>query len=359
MTDEDAGVDTCDRARWPRRAVLAGLAGAGLAATAGVADRIAPPGAAPPERDLADVRRTAERPADAAGFASRDESYARSAGPIERASAVRQPAPAPAPAPTPGPEFPTAAAAAAATEVTVATILDPADPVVHLLRRTTFGPTPELVAMVHAVGIDAWLESQLAPGTIPDPEADAIWAAFPLASADPPTIRASVERARWDAMNDHSTATMARQVWSNRQLFEVMVDFWANHLNVPTPGPGGWDVGPAYQNDVIRRHALGTFSDMLVDAVRHPALLRYLTAAQSTKESVNENLGRELLELHTVGVASGYTEDDVRNSAYILTGRTVLGRDAGDDESTFRYDPDKHWVGPVTVLDFHHDNSTA
>ncbi|HET9608947.1 MAG TPA: DUF1800 domain-containing protein, partial [Acidimicrobiales bacterium] len=249
--------------------------------------------------------------------------------------------------------------AATATAVTAPTNLDTSDPVLHLLRRTTFGPHPELVDEVRSAGIDGWLAAQLDPAAIPDPLGDLAWHSFPLASADPPTIRASIERTTWGAMHELSQATFARQLWSQRQLHEVMVDFWANHLNAPSPGPGSWDVGASYHAQVIRPHALGTFADMLVAAGRHPAILRYLTAAQSTKDAVNENLGREVLELHTVGVASGYTEQDVRNSAYILTGRTVVGEDGGDDEGTFRYDPDKHWVGPVAVLDFRHDNGSA
>ncbi|HEX6568034.1 MAG TPA: DUF1800 domain-containing protein, partial [Acidimicrobiales bacterium] len=304
-----------------------------------------------PQPAAPEARRAASRPADAGGFANRDESYARALGPAERASAAHAPAPKLV--------FATAGEAAAATDVTAPTILDPSDPAVHLLRRTTFGPTPALVDDVHRDGIDGWLSAQLAPEAIADPLADAAWTAFPLASADPATIRGSIERYGWEAMLQYSRATMARQLWSNRQLYEVMVDFWANHLNVPTPGPGSWDVGGSYHTDVIRRHALGSFTDMLLAAGQHPAMLRYLTAAESTKESVNENLGRELLELHTVGVTSGYTEVDVRNSAYILTGRTVVGEHGPGTESTFRYDPGMHWVGPVTVLDFRHDNASA
>ena len=67
-------------------------------------------------------------------------------------------------------------------------------------------------------------------------------------------------------------ATLARQMWSSRQLFEVMVDFWSNHLNVTNPFDGGWDVRTPYDNDVIRKHALGKFSDMLTR--RAPATRR-------------------------------------------------------------------------------------
>ncbi len=333
---------------WRRRSVIAGIGGTAVAATVFTGSRVLRRSDEPPT--ALDVRRTAEAPADAGGFANRDESYA-ALGQPEQISATQVAPPALV--------FPTASEAAAAAQVTAPTILDTTDPVLHLLRRTTFGPTPDLVAGVHAVGIDAWLATQFEPINIPDPAADAAWAAFPLASADPAAVRSSIEPRTWAAMTDFGRATLARQLWSERQLYEVMVDFWANHLNVPTPGPGGWDVGPSYHRDVIRTHALGTFTDMLVAAGRHPALLRYLTAEQSKKDSVNENLGRELLELHTVGVASGYGEDDVRNSAYILTGRTIVGSDGPGEEGTFRYDPDMHWVGPVAVLDFQHPNDTA
>lgn len=348
---DDGGAPTARR--WPRRAVVGGLAGAGAGAAALAVGRLRRDtgGPAPAGDGRPVFRQAATRPVDAGGFANRDESYANSSGGAKRVSATSEP----------GPTLlhPTAGEAAAATAVTVPTILDTSDPVIHLLRRTTFGPHPELVDEVRAAGIDSWLAAQLDPATIPDPLGDLAWHSFPLASADPPTIRASIERTTWGAMHELSMATYGRQLWSQRQLYEVMVDFWANHLNAPSPGPGSWDVGASYHAQVIRPHALGTFSDMLVAAGRHPAILRYLTADQSTKDAVNENLGREVLELHTVGVASGYTEQDVRNSAYILTGRTVVGEDGGDDEGTFRYDPDKHWVGPVAVLDFRHDNATA
>jgi uncharacterized protein (DUF1800 family) len=341
--------DTGAAQRPSRRTLLAGLAGVGAAAAVA--------GTRPSGGGLADAldriraaqaHRSADTAAGSGGYANRDESYAQSMG--GRISAEQEPGPTLV--------FATASEAAAATAVTVPTILDTSDPALHLLRRTTFGLTPELVDEVHTSGIDAWIAAQLDPAAIPDQAGDAVWLAYPLASADPATVRASVERGAWGAAGDFSSATLARQMWSSRQLFEVMVDFWANHLNVPTPGPGSWDVGGAYHRDVIRVHALGTFTDMLLAAGRHPAMLRYLTADQSKKDAVNENYGRELLELHTVGVASGYSEDDVLNSAYILTGRTVVGQEGPGEEGTFRYDPARHWVGPVTVLDFTDPNAT-
>ena len=357
--DEPAG----DRATKVRRRALLGLAGTGLGGAVLYTAANGLPGTRGGFPGLIDVpppppsepREVGFRASEAGGFANRDESYARSVG---------QPTPAPEPPPAAEPPstlFGTPSEAAANTQPAAPTLLTTDDTVKHLLRRATFGPTPELFLEVHDMGIDAWLEQQLDPASIPDGEADAVWAQFPRAAMGPQQIQAASERYSWDPMFDYGKATLARQIWSRRQLFEVMVDFWANHLNVATPGDGGWDVAAAYHNDVIRRHALGSFPEMLLAAIRHPALLRFLTNDDSSKESVNENLGRELLELHTVGVQSGYTEDDVRNSAYILTGRTVAGEmdEGGRPEGTFYYDPERHWTGAVQVLDFRHENASA
>jgi uncharacterized protein (DUF1800 family) len=149
-------------------------------------------------------------------------------------------------------------------------------------------------------------------------------------------------------------ATLARACWSRRQLFEVMADFWSNHLNVTNPFDGGWDNRQAYDRDVIRRYALGKFSDLLRASAVSPSMLFYLDNRSSTKTHPNENYARELMELHTVGVGAGYTEAQVQSAAQLFTGLTV-------DQNTglFRYDPALHATGPVRVLGFSHPNSTA
>jgi uncharacterized protein (DUF1800 family) len=364
----------------PRRAVLGTLAGTAAVGAAWYVSANGLPGTQggdlggifTPPPPPAEDRGAAFRAADAGGFANRDESYARSAATTteaERATRAEQAEQAQqAQAATTEATEPPAPAtlraspseAAEAARPFAATILATDDTIAHLLRRATFGPTPQLVEEVRTRGIDGWIADQLDPTAIDDAEADGLWGQYQRVGMSPAQIHGAVERYSWDAMFEYGQATLARQIWSRRQLYEVMVDFWANHLNVPTPGDGGWDVAVSYQNDVIRRHALGSFTDMLLAAARHPAMLRYLTNDVSSKDSVNENLGRELLELHTVGVQSGYTEDDVRSSAYILTGRTVAGErdEAGRPEGTFFYDPGKHWTGPVRVLDFQHANAT-
>ena len=226
----------------------------------------------------------------------------------------------------------------------------------HLLRRATYGPTPASIAQVADRGRKGWLERQLAPWTIADPAMDRLLTRFPDLTASIPAIRSKYadRPGSWDVMLQLSRATVARAIWSERQLFEVMVEFWSNHLNVTNPSSDVWDNRAHYDRTVIRKHALGSFDDLLVAASLHPAMQRYLDNASSTKEHPNENHGRELMELHTLGVGSGYTEADVKNSARILTG---LGVD--DDTGSAVYRPDRHHVGPVRVLGFRHANATA
>ncbi|GIJ60608.1 hypothetical protein Vau01_081240 [Virgisporangium aurantiacum] len=228
------------------------------------------------------------------------------------------------------------------------------DPVLHLLRRATFGPTPDSVSEVKQLGIDAWLDRQLAPDTVSDPGGDAVNKLYPYLTMSIEQLRRSVPD---DKRNDPSfqlgRATIGRQIWTSRQLQEVMVDFWANHLNIQNPFDGGWDNRTDWDRTVIRAHALGRFSDMLSASARHPAMLRYLDNAASDKRSVNENYGRELLELHTVGIDGGYSETDVRNCAYVMTGRTV------DRNGAFVFDSKRHWTGAVTVMGFSHPNKKA
>ena len=110
-------------------------------------------------------------------------------------------------------------------------------------------------------------------------------------------------------------------------LLARMTEFWFNHLNVFV-GKGA--VRPFvghYEVNVIRANALGRFEDLLLASAKHPAMLFYLDQAQSNNRGLNENYARELMELHTLGVNSGYTQKDVRELARILTGWTVNLKD--------------------------------
>ncbi len=251
----------------------------------------------------------------------------------------------------------TATPAAAAGTDPAATGFVTADPLLHLLRRATYGPTQASIAEIRSLGATAWLDRQLAPATIADPVCDELVARLPLSGLSIGGIRAKVEageleRYSWDAMFQVGYAAIARATWSNRQLYEVMIDFWSNHLNVTCPSGDVWDSRPDYDRNVIRKHALGRFADMLKASAKHPAMLTYLDNRFSTRAAPNENYGRELLELHTVGLV--YSEADVKNAARLLTGMTVSW-----ETGAYRYDAKAHAVGKVAVLGFRHANATA
>jgi uncharacterized protein (DUF1800 family) len=247
-------------------------------------------------------------------------------------------------------------AGTSATAVAAPAATDPAglvssDPVAHLLRRATFGPTPAALAEARKLGVAGWLDRQLNPATIDDAACDALVARLPLAYASVATVRASLPVHSYDAFKQLGRAAVARATWSNRQLFEMTAMFWANHLHVTAPASGGWDCRSDYEAQVIRKYAFGRFADMLKASARHPAMLTYLDNRSSTKAHPNENYARELMELHTVGMS--YTEADVAAAARLLTGLTVTS--AG----TYAYDAARHATGAVQILGFSHANATA
>jgi uncharacterized protein (DUF1800 family) len=232
--------------------------------------------------------------------------------------------------------------------------------ILHLLRRATYGPTPALITQATHLGRRAWLEHQLAPAGIADTATQAmIKKQFPALTWPISKVLShyAASAGSWDVMEQLTRATVARAIWSERQLFESMVEFWSNHLNVTNPLGEVWASRAHYDHTVIRKHALGSFDDLLVAASLHPAMQYYLDNASSTKWHPNENQGRELLELHSLGAETLYAgadpESDVKNSARILTGLSVDDTTGGPV-----FLPARHYVGPVKVLDFEHPNST-
>jgi uncharacterized protein (DUF1800 family) len=223
----------------------------------------------------------------------------------------------------------------------------PSDLDLHLLRRATYGATPAQLKTVEGIGRDAWIDKQLAPATIDDTFCDdLIRDRFPHLSWTLTQAWNNLE-GDWSLMADLGQAHISRAAWSKRQLFEQMVDFWSNHLNVTNFFDDGWWCRHDYDKKVVRRFALGRFHDMLAASATHPAMMLYLNNAESTKDNPNENYGRELLELHTVGVDGGYDEEDMRNSTLVMTGFGINW-----DTGLFEYHPRDHFTGPVQVMEW-------
>ncbi len=260
--------------------------------------------------------------------------------------------------------------------------------ILHALNRLTYGPRPGDVERVRAVGLSAWIDRQLRPGTIDDSAteralADLTTLRMPIAELlrefprPDPTLRekiASGEMTRQEMQERYpmekrpfriaaelQAAKVIRAVTSERQLEEVMVDFWFNHFNVfAGKGDVRWYVS-AYEREAIRPHALGTFPDLVRATARHPAMLFYLDnwlSARSDfivpagpnrgrKAGLNENYARELLELHTLGVDGGYTQRDVTEVARALTGWTI---DRPQTNGRFVFRPLMHDGGEKVVV---------
>ncbi|QIM20990.1 DUF1800 domain-containing protein [Phycicoccus sp. HDW14] len=227
----------------------------------------------------------------------------------------------------------------------------------HLARRASFGATPALVAEIQARGAAGWVADQLDPlRLVPDATCDALVARlFPRLSLATWQVHDQYwPNSTGDLGTDVIESVVARALWSKRQLLEVMVEFWTNHLVVTAPWGETWDSVHRFHVDVVRKHALGRFSDMLVASAKHPAMLAQLDNESSTKRAPNENFGREVLELHTVGVDGGYLESDIRRSALALTGMST------DDESgEYYYRQIRHHVGSLSVMDWSHANTSA
>ena len=227
----------------------------------------------------------------------------------------------------------------------------------HLVGRFSYGVTPALARQVRAAGgARRWFEAQLDPGSIPDRRADELvtwWSGLSRGPAELWQRQRDEIEGGWEVMFDYQRWVLLRRMRSRRQVLEVMTELWENHFNVPVAGDVQFTWRKDY-GDVIRAHALERFDDLLHAVITHPAMLISLDNVGSTAAHPNENLGRELLELHTVG-RGAYTEADVKDSARILTGWSV------DMWNTFarEYVTKAHARGPVRVMDFSHANASA
>jgi uncharacterized protein (DUF1800 family) len=235
---------------------------------------------------------------------------------------------------------------------------DAVDPVTHVLGRLGYGPRPGDRERVRALArtsehaADAYIEEQLDAASIADRDADN--AARRVESLASP-LGELFEYKPQVLLADMTQAAILRATHSRRQLYEVMVRFWSDHFNIDSSKGDcrwleAWD-----DREVIRRHALGRFPELLRASALSPAMLWYLDGRVNRRatpvDKANENYARELLELHTLGVHGGYTQRDVMEVARALTGWTVRAK----DEAAFRlgrveFRSELHDDGPKVVL---------
>ncbi|HBL30606.1 MAG TPA: DUF1800 domain-containing protein [Acidobacteria bacterium] len=208
----------------------------------------------------------------------------------------------------------------------------------HLLNRFAYGPRPGDVDRVLATGLERWFEQQLAG---------------PREKPRPARTEDRTPRQRIGVL---MIQKLQRATTAESQLAEVMTDFWFNHFNVSLTDRQARGFLLSYEQDAIRPHSLGGFRDLLGATARHPAMLLYLDNAQNAAPAeaetlleremarlplrrgfpgqdqrrrlrptgLNENYARELLELHTLGVDGGYTQDDVVAVARAFTGWSLM-----------------------------------
>lgn len=226
----------------------------------------------------------------------------------------------------------------------------------HVLRRLTFGEHPDDRAALLALGktpdaaVEAWSVRQLHPETIDDNVCERLVRRREALSEPLGELYEYKERV---LLHELTAATLLRAVYSKRQLHEQLCHFWHDHFNVDmSKGECAW-VTVAYDRDVIRPHALGRFSDLLRAVVLSPAMLWYLDGRVNRVDAKgakpNENYARELLELHTLGVDGGYTQQDVIEVARCLSGWTVRDRHQWR-KGRVEFHHDAHDDGAKTVL---------
>lgn len=203
-------------------------------------------------------------------------------------------------------------------------------------------------------------DMMMSPATGPMPQASG-QVNPPGNAAKPPPGVPTAARVRRDALADELAARVQRALITDEPFVERLVMFWSNHFCVNSSKGAVRGLAGGYEREAIRPHVLGKFGAMLRAVEQHPAMLIYLDNQQSVgpnsragknkSKGLNENLAREILELHTLGVGGGYTQTDVTNFAHVLTGWTVGGIDNPRAlPGRFFFAPPRHEPGAWTIL---------
>lgn len=193
----------------------------------------------------------------------------------------------------------------------------------HIVHRITFGMTPEL--MQRAQSNEDILTEQMSPENIDDSEFENQMASMAVSD-----------------LNSLKEYLLTYMIGSKKQLREVMTWFWENHFNTSFRT----HENPQYElaeNNLFRQHALGNFRDLLEASAKSPAMINYLNSNQNVVGRPNENYAREIMELHTVGIDGGYTEEDVAELARVFTGWH-------EQNGVFTFNNSQHDTGDKTVM---------
>jgi uncharacterized protein (DUF1800 family) len=258
----------------------------------------------------------------------------------------------------------------------------------HALNRLGFGARPGDVDRVVAIGVDKWIDQQLHPERIADDRVESELKKYKtLTMSDDEVMREfalplfEARRAKKEGLTaadlrkklppdkrpqrliaEVSAQRILRAADSERQLNEVMADFWMNHFNVFAGKGIDRFLVASYERDAIRPHMWGRFEDLLLATAKSPAMLFYLDNARSVaapenraglarmakKGGLNENYAREIMELHTLGVDGGYSQKDVTELARIFTGWSI--ERPRDGKTGFVFRSRLHDSGSKTVL---------
>lgn len=244
-------------------------------------------------------------------------------------------------------------------------------------HRFGLGAYPgELQALAADPAGGLWYQTQIRiPQADPDVLRRALVAMRTAATIEDKPARQAALRALFKGIRQSSRtqfdSAFAAAALSATPFVERLTWFWANHFTVSAKGkPRVLPFAVSFVADAIRPHVLGRFADMLIAVEQHPAMLIYLDNALSVgpssragrdrKRGLNENLAREILELHTVGVGSGYSQRDVIELARLITGWTVpIGRKQSDASRPFLFAANRHDPGPKTILNIRYGDGLA
>jgi len=196
----------------------------------------------------------------------------------------------------------------------------------RLVRRITYGANRQLLDIAEQFGYAGFIEWQLDTESLGGEDLEQALVEFlPVLGMDSETLYDFVfEEENFGAPNVALTvAALIRRTYSPRQLFERMAEFWSDHFSVSIGETVLAMFKVTEERDLIRPNALGQFETLLQGNARSPAMLFYLDNFNNTADGPNENYARELLELHTLGVDGGYTENDIKEVARVFTGWTI------------------------------------